>query len=717
MRSTKCCLVAPARQSDGARPHEASSGPGQRSVRLGSIWVRAFSAGMAAVLCLIVFNADASAHGSSKGVARADPGRGLIYRGLVYKRSGRCKHGFVIRLRNGRKKGCTHGPDPAPRGVKASHGRSDAAVAADVAAGGTPAASGSVPCFGDGTSGSRVEAIYAVPADKPDRYAEVAPAIRQYAAGVERDFVDSAAETGGARSVRFVTSGCQLVVHREVLSARGDDTFGNTISELKARGYTRQDRKYMVWMDSNLLCGVGEVNGAWARADSACWNYAEAHELTHELGGVALDAPHSSGGYHCTDESDRMCYKDGPNVVMQQICPSWHERLMDCNHDDYFNTAPRAGSYLATHPGSNTALSPYLVADSPRPATPPAPPQRPVGKNLDGRQQAYLVGRDGHLYTAYQTQANGGWSSWVSLGGSWPSGDAIGVGTNADGRQQLYLVGNDSKLYTAYQTQVNGAWSGWISLGGTWPNNDAIGVGRNADGRQEIYLVGQDGHLYHKSQTQPNAGWSDWVSLGGTWPNSDAIGVGRNADGRQEIYLVGQDHNLYTAYQTQVNGAWSGWTSLNGTWPNSDAIGVGRNADGRQEIYLVGWDGHLYHKSQTQPNAGWSDWVSLGGTWSNSDAIGVGRNADGRQEIYLVGQDRKLYTAYQTEVNGGWLGWTSLAGSWRSADAIGVQVNLDDRQEVYLVGDDGVFYTKYQTAQNASWSASWTSLGGSWPPQ
>jgi hypothetical protein len=109
--------------------------------------------------------------------------------------------------------------------------------------------------------------------------------------------------------------------------------------------------------------------------------------------------------------------------------------------------------------------------------------------------------------------------------------------------------------------------------------------------------------------------------------------------------------------------------------------------------------------------------VSLGGTWPNSDAIGVGRNADGRQEIYVVGQDRRLYTAYQTQVNGGWFGWTSFDGSWRSTDSIGVQLNLDERQEVYLVGDDGVFYTKYQVTQNSSWSASWTSLGGSWPPQ
>ena len=48
--------------------------------------------------------------------------RGLVFRGLVPKRSGPCAHGFQIRGQSG-SGGCTHGPDPAPPGVDVRHER------------------------------------------------------------------------------------------------------------------------------------------------------------------------------------------------------------------------------------------------------------------------------------------------------------------------------------------------------------------------------------------------------------------------------------------------------------------------------------------------------------------------------------------------------------------------------------------------------------------
>src|SRR5204863_2378323 len=230
-------------------------------------------------------------------------------------------------------------PDPAPPGTDVRRGRSDQQVSADArpapALAGTrtaddvrtaAASQGSVGCIGDGVTGQRVQAIYAVPADRTDRSATVVAAIRAtYAPRVDWQFSTSAAETGGVSHVRFVTepdaagTGCQLSVAVAHLSASGDDSFSTTVSELKAQGYNRSDRKYLVWTDSDVLCGVGSLysdtkpgttnlnNGyapMFARVDSACWNYAEGHELMHTLGAVQGGAPHATSAGHCWDEPD-----------------------------------------------------------------------------------------------------------------------------------------------------------------------------------------------------------------------------------------------------------------------------------------------------------------------------------------------------------------------------------------------------------------------------
>src|SRR5262249_44120584 len=57
--------------------------------------------------------------------------------------------------------------------------------------------------------------------------------------------------------------------------------------------------------------------------------------------------------HHCIDDYDRMCQQDKGALKLQVVCndpanPRAHERLFDCNHDDYFNTDPAPGRYLAT---------------------------------------------------------------------------------------------------------------------------------------------------------------------------------------------------------------------------------------------------------------------------------------------------------------------------------------------------------------------------------
>jgi hypothetical protein len=277
-------------------------------------------------------------------------------------------------------------------------------AAADGDAGSASASLGSIGCIADGLSGARVQAIYAVAADRTDRSATVIPTIRAtYAPRVDWQINQSAAETAGEAHVRFVTepSGngdCRLSVPVVHLTAGGDDSFSNTVAELKALGYNRADRKYLVWADADVLCGVGNVysdsrpglnnlnNGyaaMFARVDAACWNYAEGHELMHTLGSVQRGAPHATANGHCYDESDDMCYDDDGNgpATMQTICPGRNGALFDCNHDDYFYAGvPPASNWLATH--WNTFNSSWILS-GPLPIVAP-PPTDPGGDTSTG---------------------------------------------------------------------------------------------------------------------------------------------------------------------------------------------------------------------------------------------------------------------------------------------------------------------------------------------
>jgi hypothetical protein len=323
--------------------------------------------------------AEAAAGRRPADVPPDDARRGLHYgdlRRADAAKAALCRH-YEMRLASG-EVACTHGPDPAPEDVDVRQPRAIPSVAAEDAA----FAAATLACQGDGTSGPRVQLVYARAAGVADRYSSLAANFVEWAARVDDIVNQSAAETGGVRHVRFVhNASCQPVVARVQLTNAGDDNLTNTIDELRSQGYNRNDRKYLVWVDANVYCGIAQVYeddrptadnnnngrsgipGMVARVDNGCWGHSssvEAHELVHGLGAVQGASPNATANGHCTDDYDRMCYVDGQGVVVRVVCGSTaHEARLDCNHDDYFSTAPVPGTWLATH--WNTANSAFLT--------------------------------------------------------------------------------------------------------------------------------------------------------------------------------------------------------------------------------------------------------------------------------------------------------------------------------------------------------------------
>jgi hypothetical protein len=257
-------------------------------------------------------------------------------------------------------------------------------------AGANPSAGGGTPgmvCIGSGSTGRRIQAVYAYTGT--NRSKQVVPMIRGWAADVSTTVAVSAKQSGARLNVRWVhTPDCVLSVMVIKVPARTVGDIYAWTSALGSKGLKRADRRYLVWMDANALCGIGSSwvddspgqsninNGVgrfsgWSRVDRGCWGLfkprgfsVEAHELFHNLGAVQSSAPHSTKAGHCNDEYDVMCYADGGRrSKMRYPCADEsRESWLDCRRDDYFNPKPKAGTYLAKR--WNTARSAFLDTGS-----------------------------------------------------------------------------------------------------------------------------------------------------------------------------------------------------------------------------------------------------------------------------------------------------------------------------------------------------------------
>ena len=238
-----------------------------------------------------------------------------------------------------------------------------------------PQETAGIKCYGDGTSGIRVQPVYVRPPGviPPGGIDARLAQIMTYAAQVESEVSASAQQTGGERHVRWVTNeSCDLQILQVELTTTATATdvkstpspFQLNQAEMVTKGHYRSDRIYLMWTESSVYCGIGNLiridtpssmnpnsyGARYNRVDLPCWGNAETHELGHNLGAVQDSAAHSNHNGHCTDEWDLMCYVDESGVPTAVVCSSTgNNRRYDCNNDDYFNTNPAPGSYLTTH--------------------------------------------------------------------------------------------------------------------------------------------------------------------------------------------------------------------------------------------------------------------------------------------------------------------------------------------------------------------------------
>jgi hypothetical protein len=156
--------------------------------------------------------------------------------------------------------------------------------------------------------------------------------------------------------------------------------FSDIVAAAKAAGFRNPRADYTIFFDGpSSACGIGSyaiddslsadnrsnTGGGYGVSYQGCWqDETPMHENAHTQGAVQAAAPNSTGsGGHCYEERDVLCYSpDGGDRNQAGVISRCTFRVsFDCNNDDYFDSAPEEGEYLASHWNLGSALNRFIV--------------------------------------------------------------------------------------------------------------------------------------------------------------------------------------------------------------------------------------------------------------------------------------------------------------------------------------------------------------------
>lgn len=246
----------------------------------------------------------------------------------------------------------THGLDPLP----------DVELQTASFAG---AASRSPPCIDDPLRDAHAHFIYAHPADKPDRSADLMPALRGLIREANGLLYREGAEFGAPVEYRFLcdADGEPTVSVATIPIPTGLGAYTQLVQALRAQGFVNGNAKYWVWYDDTTACACGgiasapldpertplnnaNVGGHFGVTYGYMWALIPMHENGHNLGVVSNSAPDTSGAAHCNDGADIMCYPDGGPQSFYNGGVCTDRMHFDCGHDSYFHPDGASGTYV-----------------------------------------------------------------------------------------------------------------------------------------------------------------------------------------------------------------------------------------------------------------------------------------------------------------------------------------------------------------------------------
>ncbi|HEU5124161.1 MAG TPA: hypothetical protein VFW05_08885, partial [Verrucomicrobiae bacterium] len=328
----------------------------------------------------------------------------------------------------------------------------------------------------------------------------------------------------------------------------------------------------------------------------------------------------------------------------------------------------------------------------------------------DGRLVTFGVFNDGSVRANAQVSSNGAFGGWgiVSPGTGFSCISPLKL---ANDTFLCYGVGNGTPVWLTTQTNMNGGWTPWTSLGGTFSFVEGL---RFANGRNVAFACGGATYpgsgtpISFNSQTSSNGSWTGWqvVAPGTGFAHLSPV---LTPDQRLTCFGVGYNSPVWMSVQTNAGGGFSAWNNLGGTFSFVRACQI---PDGRYVVFACGNRTEVYAKTQISTNGTFGTWRS----WQLiSSGTGFTRikpiyRSDGIFICYGAGDGTAGWINWQTAPNSAWAGWNSLTGAgFRTIHGL---VAPDLRNIAFAHGYNSAGWIDQQTTPGGGWTG-WQSLGGS----
>ena len=255
--------------------------------------------------------------------------------------------------------------------------------------------------------------VYAHVTGTSDRLAEATVEIRQVIGRMNAVLNAESIASGGAGADYRVRCDASNQVRVDGLTVPRAN-FADVVAAARAKGFAAEHASHLIFVDSSIgaTCGLGSyqgddrlslenrnnAGGGYAVVYEPCWeSRSPMHESAHMMGAVQYTAPNSTGtGGHCNEGADVLCYSpdggDRNQGALISRCPGSFR--FDCNFDDYFDSAPEPGEYLASHWNLGSPFNRFLSPVG-APVGSPEPQSIPEAGDGSGELMSGAAGRPG----------------------------------------------------------------------------------------------------------------------------------------------------------------------------------------------------------------------------------------------------------------------------------------------------------------------------------